>query len=454
MPSRADRREAGFPPEEFVARRAKLFERIGREGCALLQGAGPVERSEPFRQTNEFYYLSGVEAPQAYLLLDGRDRGTTLFLPRRDERQERSAGPGCAVEDAGELRERTGVEAVCAVEELLRRLEGATVLYTPHSPAEGRAMYRDELRLAAQRIAADPWDAAPPREARFLDRLRARFESLEIRDLSPLLDELRLIKSPREIERMRRAGRLTALGVCEAMRCTRPGVRESQLAAVAQYVHRINGADGEGYCPIVARGGNIWFPHYHRNNGILADGDLVLIDYAPDCGYYTSDIGRLWPVNGRFSPWQRELVGFMTRYHQALLTRIRPGVLPAQILEEAAAEMAPVIEATRFSKPVYEQAARRTLTFRGHLSHPVGMAVHDVGSYWDRPLAPGLVCSVDPQMWVPEEKLYVRVEDTVVVTEDGIENLTALAPLELDAIEAQVGQSGMLQSYPATGMAQ
>jgi Xaa-Pro aminopeptidase len=449
MPSRADRPEPGFPPEEFVARRSKLFDRIGREGCALLQGAGPVERSEPFRQTNEFHYLCGVEAPQAYLLLDGRDRTTTLGLPRRDERQERSAGPGWAAEDAGELRERTGAEAVCATEELPRRLEGVTVLYTPHSPAEGRAMYRDELRLAAQRIAADPWDAAPSREARFLDRLRARCESLEIRDLSPLLDELRLIKSPREIERMRRAGRLTALGVSAAMRCTRPGVREYQLAAVAQYLHRVNGADGEGYCPIVAGGANIWFPHYHRNDGILADRDMVLMDYAPDCDYYTSDIGRIWPVNGRYSPWQRELVGFMTRYHQALLTRIRPGVLPAQILEEAAAAMARVIEANRFSKPVYEQAARRTLTFRGHLSHPVGMAVHDVGSYWDRPLAPGLVFSVDPQMWVPEEKLYVRVEDTVAVTDDGIENLTARAPLELDEIEALVGQSGMLQRYPA-----
>src|SRR6185437_13958458 len=121
------RESTEFPPEEYQARRQKLFHRIG-EAMALLQGAGPVERSEPFRQTNEFHYLCGVEAPQAYLLLDGRDRTTTLGLPRRDERQERSADPGWAAEDAGELRERTGAEAVCAAEELPRRLEGVTVL--------------------------------------------------------------------------------------------------------------------------------------------------------------------------------------------------------------------------------------------------------------------------------------------------------------------------------------
>src|SRR6185436_10005938 len=104
------------------------------------------------------------------------------------------------------------------------------------------------------------------------------------------------------------------------------------------------------------------------------DGDLVLMDYAPDFRYYTSDIGRMWPVNGRYDPVQRELTGFMVRYHRALLARIRPGRLASEILAEAAKEMAGVIAETRFSKPIYEQAARRALEYVGHLSHPVGMA--------------------------------------------------------------------------------
>jgi Xaa-Pro aminopeptidase len=126
----------------------------------------------------------------------------------------------------------------------------------------------------------------------------------------------------------------------------------------------------------------------------------------------------------------------MVEYHKAVLKRIRPGVLPVDLLAEAAEEMRPIVENTPFSKPIYAEAARRTLTFRGHLSHPVGMAVHDVGSYFNAPMQPGLVISIDPQMWIPEERLYIRVEDTIVVTETGVEILTGHVPFELDKVEA------------------
>ena len=115
---------------------------------------------------------------------------------------------------------------------------------------------------------------------------------------------------------------------------------------------------------------------------------------------------------------------------------LRPGVMPDQVMDEAAAAMRPVWERWPFSKESHREGARRTLEFRGHLSHPVGMSVHDDGDYTRRPLLPGTVFAVDPQMWIPEEKLYIRVEDTVVVTETGIEILTAAAPLELDDVEA------------------
>lgn len=430
--------QADVPAEEFAARRGRVFDRIG-SACAVVQGAGPARAFEGFRQTNEFYWLTGVETAQAYLRLDGRSRAATLFLPHRDERLERSDGPSLSAEDAVE-----GLE-VRPLEELEAGLRGAGLLYVPHSPAEGRAASRDVLVRSQKTAERDPWDARPTREEEFLERLR---RGRELRDLTPILDELRLIKSPRELEMLRRAGTLSALAVAEAMRCTRPGLREFHLEAVARYLFRLNGAVGEGYSAIVASGPRIWHAHYCRNDAVLADGDLVLMDYAPDFRYYTSDIGRMWPVNGRYSPGQRELYGFMTRYHRALLRRIRPGRLAADLLAETAREMEGIVAATRWSKPVYEQAARRALRFAGHLSHPVGMTVHDVGEYRDRPLEPGMVFAVDPQLWVPEEKLYVRVEDTVAVAADGVEVLTGAAPLDLDEIEARVGVGGMIQAYP------
>jgi Xaa-Pro aminopeptidase len=266
-----------------------------------------------------------------------------------------------------------------------------------------------------------------------------------VRDLTPVLDRLRLIKSKREADLLRRAGRLSGLATAEAMRSSAPGVTEYELAALAAFCFGLGGARGEGYRAIIASGHNIWFGHYGRLGDALEDGQMVLMDFAPDVAYYTSDIGRMWPVSGTYSSLQRLLYGFMVEYHKELLARIRPGAEPAQILEESAEAMRPRIDEAAFPEPYYKEAALRTLAFPGHLSHTVGMAVHDVGSYAGAPLVAGTVFAVDPQMWVPEVETYVRVEDTVLVTDDGVEVLTSAAPLELDDVEATMRESGLLQ---------
>jgi Xaa-Pro aminopeptidase len=306
------------------------------------------------------------------------------------------------------------------------------------------------LRLGNAAIAADPWDGRLPRESRFVELLRFRNSRAEIRNLSPVLDELRAIKSPREIALIRRASQLAGLGVMEAMRSTEPGVSEYELDAAARYVFQINGAKLEAYRSITASGtDNINNMHYYRNTRQLADGDLVLMDYAPDYRYYVSDIGRVWPVNGSYQPWQRELLQFTLDYHKAVMSRIKPGVTPKQLLDDARAAMEPVIARTPWSKPAYAAAARRLIeTSGGALSHMVGMAVHDVGSYRDG-LKVGHVFSVDPQLRVPEENIYLRFEDTIVVTETGYENFTHFIPMELGEMEALVQEKGIVQQVPA-----
>jgi Xaa-Pro aminopeptidase len=156
----------------------------------------------------------------------------------------------------------------------------------------------------------------------------------------------------------------------------------------------------------------------------------------------------MWPVDGTYSAVQRQLYGFVVAYHKVLLERIRPGRMMADIEAEAAEVMRGVLGRWTFSSPIYEAAARGMFEFRGHLSHCVGMCVHDGGGHWRKPLEPGIVFSVDPQMRVPEERLYIRVEDTVVVTADGIENLTRDTPLELDDVEAAMREPGLLQAFP------
>ena len=445
--------QADFPPEEFKARWARIFDRIGPDAIAVLQGAPLSTGFNLPRQSNVFYYLCGLETPHAYLRLDGRTRTVTLFLPPRNERLERAEGRVLSAEDSALVTKLTGVDEVKPTTAMTESwpVDEAQVaaIYAEAAPAEGYAESRHELQQAQAAISSDYWDGRTPRDVRFRELLMVRHPGIELRNLTPILDELRAVKSKREIALIRRASELAGLGLMEAMRSTEAGVYEYQLDAAARYVFLVNGTRIDAYQPITASGtDNISNMHYYRSSRQLEDGDLVLMDYAPEYRYYVSDIGRVWPVNGKYNPWQRELLQFVLEYHKTVLSRIRPGVTPKQILEQARQAMAPVFARTKFSKPIYEQAARRLVeTGGGVLSHTVGMAVHDVGSY-DKGLVAGHVFSVDPQLWVPEENLYLRYEDTVVVTETGVENFTHFLPMELDAIEALVREKGIVQKVP------
>lgn len=448
------RYQTDFPPEELAARRAAVYEAIGDDALVLLQGAPNVQGFHVFRQTNNFYYLTGLETPHSYLLMDGRSGRTRLYLPHRNPRRERGEGKTLSAEDAELVAELTGVDEVHGIDllpyQLWRYLLRAPYpkLYTQLAPAEGAAQSRDEILIGFGEAVSDPWDDRLTRTGRFVEQLRRRYPQFEIADVTPVLDRLRIVKSPREVELLRRSTRLAALGLMEAMRSTRPGLYEYQLDAAARYVYQAAGARGEGYRSITAAGDNAYFGHYYRNDARLADGDLVLMDYAPDYRYYTSDVARMWPANGTFSDAQRELYSWILEYYRELQKHIRPGVTADRILDETAAAMTPRFEARTWSKPSYEQAARETLTFRGHLSHPVGLAVHDVGTYRDGPLRPGTVFSIDPMMWVRDERLYIRIEDVGVVTDDGWENFSAFAPTEIDDIEALIREQGVLERVP------
>ena len=454
LPCAAQHYQSDFPAEEFRARWEKLFEAIGADAVAVVQGAPSTNGFQLPRQSNSFYYLCGVETPGAYLRLDARTRKVALYLPPRNERLERAEGKVLSAADAELGRRLTGVDEVLSTEAMdaswpLGEARGVA-LFAESAPAEGHAQSRGELLSADAAIAADPWDGRLPRQSRFAELLRARHPRAALRDLTPILDALRAVKSPREIAMVRRASQIAGLGLMEAIRSTEPGVLEYQLDAAARYVFLLNDARLDAYRSITASGvENINNMHYYRNTHRLEAGDMVLMDYAPDYRYYVSDIGRMWPVDGSYRPWQRELLQFVLDYHKTVLARIRPGVTPAQVQAEAKQAMEAVFARTRFSKPIYEAAARRLVdTGGGVFSHTVGMAVHDVGSYRDG-LKPGHVFSVDPQLRVPEENLYLRYEDTVVVTESGVENFTDFLPSELDALEALSRETGIVQALPA-----
>jgi Xaa-Pro aminopeptidase len=452
-----------FPPAEFAARRAEVYKAIGENGLALLQGAPSPTGYTRFRQSNEFYYLCGIEIPHAYLLLDGATKRASLYLPHRNEGRERGEGKVLSAEDAAEISQLSGLEAVYGTDLLVEHLARATrtsgrSIYTPFSPAEGFAMSRDLAVRVIGDYAADPFDGRPSREGALIQSLRGRFPQFEIKDLTPTLDRLRLIKSPRELALIKKATRLSGLALIEAMRSTEPGIYEHELDGMAKYVYYRNGAQGEAYYSLIASGHNAFYPHYNAGKRQMRDGDFLLMDFAPDVGYYMSDVTRMMPVNGKFSSWQRELYGFYLGCYTAVLKAIRPNAMPQAILQDAVKEMEHLLVTTKFSKPAYENAAKAFVARyqasanspQASLGHWVGMATHDVGPH-EGPLRAGMVFTIEPALTVPEEQIYIRLEDLIIITPTGKEIVSDFVPMDMESIEKLMKEEGMLQRYPKDG---
>ncbi|PZX48665.1 M24 family metallopeptidase [Algoriphagus chordae] len=446
-----------FSKAELAERRAKIYEEIGDQAIAVLQGAAENPGVSVFRQSNNFYYLTGVESAHAYLLLNGRTKRATLYLPHRDEGMERSQGKVLSAEDQDLVQELTGLDAVKGLEDLAADLSGsglirppAPALFLEFSPAENGNDGRDNLLAKQVMSASDPWDGASSREGAFIQKINQRFPQFEISDLSPILDGMRTIKSAREIELIREATQIAGLAIIEAMKSTKPGVYEYQLGAAAKYVFTMHGAMGDSYPAIIGGGTNAYMGHYFHKTEKLVDGDLVLMDYAPDYKYYSSDVTRIWPVNGQFTDEQRALYEFIVAYRDAFFTHIKPGVTSGEVLDLTAADMKEYMVGKTFVKPAHLKAVEEGIKFRGHFQHPVGMTVHDVGRVHGVKLQAGMVFTIDPMIWIHEERLYVRIEDVALVTEDGVENLSAFVPSSIEDIEKTIAEKGLIDFLPAT----
>ena len=438
-----------FPPEEFAARRARIVERIG-DAVAILQGATERPGEQPFRQNNQFFYLTGVAEPRAIALIDGRSKKTTIFVKPFDERREqRMFGP--ALHPGAEAARATGVDAVLARDEFADAVaelaRGGRTIYTPFRPEVlGEASSSDAVALA-RATEQDPWDGRQSREQAFLAKVKAASPRSVIKDLDPILDALRTIKSPREIAVVREATKMTGLAIMEAMRDAKPGRYEYELQADAEFVFKKFGAYGGSYFALIATGPNTWYSHYHKNTARLQDGELVQFDYAPDFKYYQSDVTRVFPANGTFTPRQREFYTIYLELYRALMTSIKVHASPRDIVKDATAKMNRVVADFRFSDPRIGTAAaafvdRYRTSNAASLGHSVGMEVHDVGGL-PATLEPGQIFTIEPAMQIPEEHVGIRLEDMILITETGYENLSAFVPIDIDDIERVMREPGL-----------
>ena len=448
-----------FTADEFKSRRMKLAKELESNAIAIFQGAPSETGYVKFRQYNEFYYLTGIETPHAYMIIKGESGETTLYLPHKNKRRERSEGPLLSAEDVETVKAMTGVDHVFATtmmgEHLWRmRMRTKPIVYLYQSPPERHAESRDLLLRHEGDIQNDPWDQTQPRYKDFNHNMSGHMAGSEIRDLTKILDQLRLIKSNAEIEVIKKATVLSCLALMEAMRSTKPGIYEYELDGMAKYIYHINGAQGDAYYSLIANGSNAYMPHYHEKKDKLRDGDLMLMDYSPDFQYYMSDITRMIPVNGKFSEEQSQLYGFYVACYRAILDKIRPFIEPVIVRKEAADKMKQILSIAKFNQTHHRKAAenfvesyaRSSKRQYASLGHGVGMATHDVGDH-SKMLLPGMVFTIEPALRVPEENIYIRLEDLIIITETGAEVVSDFVPMDMRGIEKLMREKGMLDRY-------
>ena len=438
-----------LPPDEFAARRAALMSRIG-DGVVVIQGATERGGEEPFRQNNQFFYLTGLVEPRAIAVIDGASKRTSVFvLPRNERRELRNYGP--ALVPGAATATLLGVDEALARDAFARvaaTLAGRTI-YTPfREEVLGSQSSGDPTQLARNNR-EDPWDGRISREEAFRQKLQAAAPGAPLKDLDPLLDAMRAVKSPREIALIREATRITGLGIMEVMRDARPGMREYELQAVTEFVFKKHGAYGPSYFALVATGRNTFYTHYHANTAVLQDGDLVQFDYAPDYKYYQSDVTRVFPANGTFTPRQREFYTVYLRLYQALMTSITVHITPGEVVSRALPKMDRIMKEFRFTDPKIKAAAERFVEgYRGRtnarsLGHMVGLEVHDVGGLQSDTLEPGRIFTIEPAMQIDDERLGIRLEDMILITDTGYENMSAFVPIEIEDIEKLMREPGL-----------
>jgi Xaa-Pro aminopeptidase len=418
--------QAAFNKGEFAARRAKVFEKLGNDS-ALIFANEQHPHAVKYREAPDFYYLTGVEEPGAMLLLRGSRKLAFIIAPKKPDSLVSIEGPGIRdIPNAAELYGVTAVLPIEAIYQLLGQpLPAGQKLYVPLTPADQLQYARGEVMGSEAEELGRPFGRVS-RTKTILAAMRNIQPGLQYADISPIMDELRLVKTPYEIERMRLAGRIGAEGIKEAIKGTRPGMYEYELEAAARYVYVKRGARGDAFTPIVASGPNTLILHYTKNNRQMQAGEIVYMDYGADYDYYTSDITRTWPVSEKFTPEQEKMYLCILEARSAIIAAIKPGATIENL--KAAAEV------------VYKKHGfgAEFMKFGRYVGHYIGMSVHDVGG--NTPFVPGVVFNVEPLLQNDATKTHVRLEDTVLVTATGAENLTDGVPAGIDEIYSLMKQ--------------
>jgi Xaa-Pro aminopeptidase len=456
---------------DLQARRARVLERLGPEDVFVLPSAPlrvySADVDYEYRQDSNLYYLTGIDQEETTLVLmpGNATRKEILFVRPRDAAREHREGRRLGKEEA---TARSGIETVhlaSEVEPFLSAILSGRPFGFPRDrevhefDAFFQALDQGRARVFLV-LEPKPGLSAPlPEVFQLAGRLRERFPTVGLADASRILRDLRQVKTPWEQQALRRSVQISSEAHREGMKAARPGAYEYEVEAALEQVYLKRGALGWGYPSIVASGPNATILHYSKSRRRLEPGDLLLVDAACHYEYLTGDITRTYPVSGRFSDAQKAVYRIVLAAQEEAMKAARPGVKTREVHARTVEVVKKgLLELGLISDATGDQY--RTWYTHGSV-HWIGMDVHDQGDY-ERPLAPGMAFVIEPGIYVREDALEnlpptpenrafsekvrpafekykgigVRVEDSFLLTESGLEQLSASVPRTLEEIES------------------
>lgn len=421
-----------FEKEEYAARREKLMGQIP-DGILIIRGSAMPCNFTQFYQYNNIMYLSGVDIPNVILVVDGIKRKSALFFTM-SEKHAKSEGI-----DLRLIRDPKGVTGIGNVFPLGdfsafldKKVKESGIIYAPFSSNELMAeVSREKNRSLQKSMTEDEWDGRETREMQFINILKGKYPGITVKDCSPIIWDLRKIKSKAEIDIMRECGRIGVEAHKAVMKATGVDVTERYLANLFEFTCKDKGANGLSYNTIIMSDVNHAYGHYHSYDRTLKDGDFIILDAGPDYKYYDVDISTTFPANGKFSPQQRECYELALLVSETCIKSYKPGITLADVGQKVKEVLV---------KNGYDPNVRRFRSWfkYGGYNHSIGMAVHDGMGTFDgtnEVLKPGFVFACDI-MTRADSVTSVRIEETVVITENGCEVLSAGLPRSVKDIEA------------------
>ena len=440
-PSLAQQRREREPNDVYAARRARIAAQTDSPVVLWgFTGREEISQSYIFTQEDNFYYLTGHNEEEAGLIIlpalkPGQSNDAwagpreILFLPAKNPQNEKWNGVRMSPTDP-DISVRTGFASVQPFPEMRAAVEKLARLYPQFATI---LPYEKEV-------------GGFPHEKAVMDWLQLSAPAVKLADIRSGIEKLRMIKSPGEIGFLIRAVDLSVDSHREAMKMMRPGLMEYQVAAKMVEVHGMGGSEAEGYAPIVGAGANSTALHYDKLGRKIADGDIVVLDVGAQFSGYSADITRTLPANGKFTPRQLEIYNVVLGAQNAVLAALKPGMNFCKSGDNSLYRIS------------YEYINSHGKDLHGNklgqyyihgLGHAIGLDVHDPGEYC-KPLAPGMVVTIEPGIYIPEENLGVRIEDDVLITDSGFRLLSDKLPRDPDQIETIMAVAARTRMEVAT----